>query len=180
MLPARSLSPRGAPHPYVEKMRSRFYDLIDRPQTATFLEYLAVCQTWTGRTRRGQGVMEFNRRVIPIQEFAYELYYSPIPPRDPATGQAVKLVARCVAAGTPNCVHQNHLGLVRSGTPACPPLPLEQRQAARWRFHTDGVDLMAVEPRGKMATARIARIVLRMEGPDDPILSCEQPVDKDG
>jgi hypothetical protein len=135
---------------------------------------------WMGTKDRGRGIITLDRRVMPIQEFAYELYFSPIPSCDPTEsyGAPTKMVARCIAAGTPNCVHQNHLGLVRAGTPACPILPPEQRQLVRQRFHTDGVDLEAPD-RGKLATARIARIVLRLEGPEDPIMPCEQPVDKD-
>ena len=179
MLPARSLSVRAVPHPHVERARSRFYQQIHQPHTTTFLEHLALCQVWMGTKTKGRGVIGFNKRTMPIQEFAYELYFSPIPLRDPMTGETVKMVARCVAAGTPNCVHQNHLGLVRAGAVACPPLPPEQRQLVRQRFHTNGVDLEAPD-RGKLATARIARIVLRLEGPEDPVMPCEQPVDKDG
>lgn len=181
MLPARSLSVRAVPHPHIEKARTRFYQQIHQPHTTTFLEHLALCQVWMGAKKNGRGIFTINRQTMPIQEFAYELYFSPIPPCDPAEsyGPPTKMVARCIAAGTPNCVHQNHLGLVRAGSLACPPLPLEQRQLVRQRFHTDGVDLEAPD-RGKMATARIARIVLRIEGPTDPRLPCEQPVDKDG
>lgn len=178
-LPVRALTVRST-HPYVEKLRFKFYEQIHQPHTTTFLEHLATCQVWRGRQVRGHGVITFNKRQMPIQEFAYELYYSPIPHRDPLTHEVTKMVARCVAAGTPNCVHQNHLGLVPAGTQPCPPLSLELRQVVRRHFHEDGLDLMAPEPRGKMAKARVARIVLRIEGPDDPVLPCEQPVDNGG
>lgn len=164
-----------SPERRFEEHRARFESQVDRPFTETFLQHLAICQIWRGTQQDGRGVIRFSNMQRPIQAFAYELYYAPIPTTDPLDFKnrdtPVKMVARCVAAGTKDCVHKNHLAVVRAGTDPCPPLDLAERQFVRARYEAEGGELTLLrdlEGRGKLALARIARIVSFLEGPNDP------------
>jgi hypothetical protein len=163
------------PPAHIEEQRETFLRQVGRPATSTFLEQIATCQPWLGTTRSGYGVIRFHNQEMPIQAYAYELYYGPVPTIDPLDfknrNRPTKMVARCVAAGTRNCVHQNHLGIIRAHTPPCPPLTLQERQAVRERFEREGGDLTVVrdlEGRGRLPLARIVRIATFLEGPNDP------------
>lgn len=168
-----SLRTHYQPRPAIEAWRERFLKAVDIPETETEMDRLAVCHIWTGRQHNGYGIIQVDGQQVPIQAYAYELYFEPIsfyfqPGHRPTR---FKPVARCMAANTPNCVNPDHLKLVERRTIATwlPPLTLAERQFVR-TVHacpTQGFARLSIHP------CRYARIVTFREGSDDP----KDPVD---
>lgn len=169
--------------PHIEAYRSEFLQQVHIPATRTMIDYLAECQVWTGAMRNGHGVVRTNSREIPVQAYAFELYYGPIPERDLFSNKLhkVPMVARCVAALTKDCVHREHLGLnpARSSHRWFRKLTLAERQKIRYVAldeSLEGTLVPKLDGRWKLPLARIARIATFREGENDP----PWPVDKVG
>ena len=148
------------------------------PEFESVYQYLACCRVWTGAmSSGGEGRIFVNRRQVSVHEFArelyrvepwgdYKLFTTGVPDR--------KKVYRCVAAGTKNCVHRDHMGWVLARANPMTPTTLRLRDSIRYHFtvgpadHQDRWSLPAIANIFHFSQARIARILLYLEGPEDP------------
>lgn len=151
----------------------------------SYVAHLAICQVWGGANRLdGVGRFFQGNREIPVQTWAYNLWFGAIRKGDIFDLQDVLPVPRCVVANTKNCVHRDHLGLVEPRTKFFIETHVATRQSIRryCRDHRPSFN----EPKFfehlfGLPAARIARIITRLEGADDPLdLSSVSPVDKVG
>lgn len=134
-----------------------------------FLKDLARCHIWTGKVdQSGKGFINIKGAKVNVQKFAYEYHFSLVPKFDYVSfgNTPVHMVARCVAAGTRNCVAKDHLGIIHAREPYCPPTTKEERAKLRWLYYHDEVgqpfEAMAISAR--LPEARLARILVGLEG----------------
>ena len=192
---------RYIPSKHISKYEELFHEQVkplgrmpshligDEIQTI-YLKHLAQCQVWTGKEDAdGFGYLHVHGRKMQIQGYAFELYFAPVPVYDLANFGEVPqyLVPRCVVAATKNCVHRDHIGIVHANSNYWRPTELETRSLIRRHAHADrsyqGNDFLSpaeLALKFRMPEARVARILLGIEGSDDNgQIYTIQPVDKD-
>jgi len=134
------------------------------------LQVNARCLLWRGFTRvDGRGFFSFDGKQMAVQDFAYAVFVGRIETFDRA-GQPAKMVARCGAANTPNCVARDHLITVKANSRFWHETTIEVRQEIRRRQHlglyeTDLAKEMARHFR--LTEPRIYRILTYLEGASD-------------
>jgi hypothetical protein len=170
--------------PAIEEARPYFEAHLEQvlaptpPGFEPYYQHLACCQVWTGPVSgSGQGRIDVCRRWMVIQEYArilhrvepwgdYKLFSTGVPSQ--------RKVYRCIAAGTKNCVHKQHMGWVTERTRHIPPTTLQVRDSIRYHFsvgpndHADRWPPSVIAQRFHLSEARVCRILLYLEGPDDP------------
>jgi len=191
LAPARPFSDRYLPAPDIIRNWDKFEKQVV-PETVVkhhdpYLRELARCEVWGGKIdRSGWGYFYSNGRMRTVQSFAYEYHFGLIPRTDPANfGESpVKLVPRCVAAGTKHCVAKDHLSLIHAWENYCKQTTPELRTSLRnqyYRAASEDLTLELLASRNRMIPARLARILIGMEGGQDPgLITTPLPVDKVG